>query len=321
MKEACGVVGIYDMDGNDVAESIYYSNLTNNNIITNYNKVIEYYLLLASMKEPVLDDLQELAKYESSDDEHKAYLILAFAFIGDYDTAKELYKQKKLDIDEGLKGLLATFIEKEKATDYIDLVLRMDEANRYVYFAMMSYLINNNAKLSEKEEVTVKYGDHQEKVVLEGLKVAKLDINEKDLKSLNLSSDYKDILINYYYQGELDRESEKVQESIKMTLNKKSYKFGEYANLKLDVSKLSEVSGYIKVYLPNGLRLSGNVSGAHVTSNRTDYIIIYISKDRKTNIVDIPLYIASIGDYKIDSAILKINDNYFISNELEVSIE
>ena len=307
----------------EIKKSDIYEKLGNEYITKNYNTVIEYYLLLASMKEPVLDDLKVFAENKKyGDDEHLGLLTLAFAFIGDYDTAKSLYTNNEIALDNGLRSLIATFIDKENAAKNIDGVLENDNANRYVYFAMMSYFMNNNAKLSEKEEVTVKYANKKEKVVLEGLKIAKLEINQKDLKTLTFDTKYKDILVDYYYQGELDKNSENVHDVIKMTMDKKSYKQGEYAKLRLDIGAIENRSGFIRVYLPNGLRLSGNITGdAWIGSNRTDYLIIYLNTNKKSNIVEIPLYISSPGNYKIDPVVYKIDDNYYISNELEVNIE
>lgn len=300
-----------------------YERLNNEYVTKDFNKVVEYYLLLASMKEPVLDDLKKFVENKNyGDDEHQALLILAFALIGDYDTAKELYSNSELIIDEGLRGIIATFIEKNKATKYIDFILNSNISNRYVYFAMMSYFMNNNAKLSEKEEVTVNYGNNKKEIVLEGLKIAKLEINQKDLKSLKFDTKYTDILVNYYYQGELDKDNENVHEEIKMTLDKKSYKVGEYATLKIDTQGIDNRNGMMRVYLPNSLRLSGNIVGdGFLSSNRTDNLILYLSAEIKYNSVEIPLYITSPGKYKIDPIVYKINDTYYISNELEINVE
>ena len=306
--------GIFEIKKSDV-----YDRLNNNYVTKDYNKVIEYYLILASMKEPVLDDLNVFAKNISyGDDEHKALLILAYAFLGDYNAAKELYESNKLEIDLGLGAIISTFINKSEASSKIDEVLDKDKANRYLYFAMMSYFMNNNAKLSEKEEVTVSYGKTNKTIELQGIKIVELDISEKDLKSLKFNTEYDDILVNYYYQGELDKNNENVLDNIKISLNKNVYKVGEYAKLRINKEEVKDNNGYIKVYLPNGLRLSGNLGeDAWVVSNRIDYLIIYSKK----NIIDIPLYVSSIGNYKINPVVIKVNDNYYISNELEVNIE
>lgn len=320
--ELSAFVNYYSPGLFELKKSNVYDSLDDDSVISDYNKVIEFYLLLASMKEPVLDDLNYLAENSKyGDDEHRALLALAFAFIGDYDTAEELYNKRGKDIDNGLVSLLSTFVDKENASTYIDQVLKDDKANRYVYFAMMSYFMNNNAKLSEKESVTVSYGKTNKKVELQGIKIVKLDITENDLKTLKFDTDYEDILVNYYYQGELDKTSDKVHDNLKISFDKNSYQVGSYAKLNLDVSALGNKGGFMKVYLPNGLRLSGDLGNdAWISSNRIDYLIIYLSNDRKSNNISIPLYVSSIGSYKINPVVLKIDDDYYISNELEVNI-
>ena len=78
----------------------------------------------------------------------------------------------------------------------------------------------------------------------------------------------------------------------------------------------------MKVFLPNGLRLSGSLSGdAYLSSNAIDYIIIGIKCDKKSKKVEIPLYVSSIGDYVINPVVIKVDDKYHLSNEISLSIE
>jgi hypothetical protein len=139
--------GLYQLD-----KAKFYEMLDNtDNAVT----AMDYLLILASMKEPVLDELNYV-KNLGGDSLFVAKKALAYAFIGDYDSAKEIYNTLiRDDSDKGLMTILSTFIDKENAEKYIDELYKNDVADRYVYFAMLSYFANNEAKLSKESTIKV----------------------------------------------------------------------------------------------------------------------------------------------------------------------
>ena len=291
---------------------------------TSLTQALDYYLILASLKQPVLDDIKFLEeKYiDTLDDKYKAIISLTYAFLGDYNSAKRIYDELNTQIiDQGLVALLSTFIDKTNAQELIDNVYENDYANRYVFFALISYLENNSLDIAKEESLTVKYNNTKEDIVLNGLTIKRLVINDNDLKSLKIDTKYEDIMVDYYYEGELDKD-DNVVEDIKLSLSKTNIKRFDTIDLNVDISKI-KTSGIIKVFLPNSLRLSStntNQKGIYLSSNKIDYLQFYIGKDHEGTI-RIPLYVTTPGNYQIEEVIIKINDEYHISNTLDLTIQ
>jgi hypothetical protein len=151
----------------------------------------------------------------------------------------------------------------------------------------------------------------------------KLVINNKDLETLSITSDDDTDMINYYYEGGIKEVNvDNIHEVITMSLDNNNIGVGQLVNLKLDISNLGDNYGSMKVYLPSSLRLSGYIDGRGVgiAANRGEYLVIYISKEHD-NVVNITLYVTYPGNYKIEEVILKNNNDYYISNSLDLNIK
>ena len=291
----------------------YYAMLNKPEIETRMNA----YVVLAAMKEPVLDDLNKI-RNEITPGDNMNKLALAYVFLGDYNSARLILK---VVTNSGLETYLTTFINKEQAATNIDHLYKNDASSRYLYFSILSYFENNNVELDSKEEVTITYGNIKKVIKISPLGKERLSIYKKDLKELKFKSKYKDIYVNYYYEGTIDEinKNNKV-ENIKMSLDKDNLKLGDIANINLDITNISSNSTLV-LYLPNGVRLSSGFKSdfAYVTSNTPDKLNIYIG-DKKENNLSIPIYFSSPGEYKIDPIIIKNNDKYQISNSLTIKI-
>lgn len=290
---------------------------------TDANLAMDALLVLASMKEPVLDELKYMSRF--NENTLVAKLALAYALIGDYNSAALLYKNLKItEESQGIVTILVTMIDKEKASSMIDELYNKNIADEYVYFAILSYFLNNEYDLSRESTIKVSYGDTNKEVKLKGLTMKKLVINNKDLETLNISSNDKDDMINYYYEGGISEIDENnIKKDITISLSNKNISVGQSVDLVLDLSKLGKISGNLKIYLPNSMRLSGNMSstkGVYLNANRGEYLIIYVSEDHSST-ARIPLYVTYPGNYKIEEVILKIDDQYHISNSLDVNIK
>ncbi len=285
--------------------------------------VVDNLMVLAAMREPILDELNAIKKYDMTS-VTKVKLGIAFAFAGDYSSAKAMYNIVKNDggID-GELAILATFVDKENSAKRIDSLYSKETSNRYVYFAIMSYLLNNEAELSKESTITVSYSGKEETIKLKGLMLKKLTINNKDLATLTIKSNDENDMVNYYYEGGIDQiESNNIKKNIKISLDKNNLYVGQTVNLKVDLSNIKNITGNMKVYLPNCLRFSGDVSGtgAYLNANRGEYIIVHINKKHASTIT-IPLYITYPGNYKMEEVILKVDDNYYISNSIDVNVK
>jgi len=312
------LVSYYSPDIYKLDKTIYYTAIDQ----TSDAKVaLDNLLVLSAMKEPVLDELKYIERI-ATDPVNMAKLSLAYAFIGDYDSAKRVYKNiENNDDTDGLIAIVSTFIDKNNSEKYIDELYKKNIANRYVYFAIVSYFMNNETDLSKESTITVKYGDNKEEIKISGLMMKKISINNKDLKTLNITSTDKTDMINYYYEGGIKEVAEEnIKKNIQMSLDSTNLSVGKSVNLKLNISKIS--SGNIKIYLPNSLKLSSNTSnkGAYISANRGEYIILSISKDHD-GVVSIPLYVTYPGEYTLEEVIMKEDNNYYISNSLTFNVK
>lgn len=311
----------------------YYPNIYKLNASDFYNildttdftkEAVDQLLVLASMKEPVLDQLKYASKIGGVDDEITAEIVLSYLFLGDYNSAKELYNKisDSTDID-GLLAIISTFIDKNNASKKIYDLYTKDNADRYVFFAMMSYFANNEANLSEESTITIKYSDKTETVKIKGLMMKKITISNKDLDTLSMTSDDKNDMVNYYYEGGISEVSEdNIKRNITLSIDSNNLLIGKTTNLKLNISSLKGVYGNVKVYLPNSMRFSGEIvgKGAYLSANKGEYLVIYLSKDHG-DVIQIPVYLSYPGNYKVEEVILKNKDNYYISNSLDVNIK
>ena len=244
---------------------------------------------------------------------------MAYIFLGDYTSARKL--NNKIN-DEGIKTYISTFINKDQAEKNIDQLYQNDYANRYLYFSIISYFENNNVDLDTKEEVTITYGKETKKLNLNPLGKEYLTIYQKDLNKLKIDSKYKDIYINYYYEGTSDEiDQDKKVENIKIGMNKQNLKLGDIVNLNIDISNIPN-NKTIKLYLPNGLRVSSGFKSdfASIISNKSDQVTIHIG-EKKSSTISIPIYLIAPGEYKIEPIMIKENDKYQISNSLIVKVE
>ena len=313
------LVNYYSPDIYKLDKTIFYEGLEKT---TDYAVAIDNLLVLASMKEPILDELKYIKSGNVFVPEYEAKIALAYAFLGDYDNAKLIYeKVPKDDTSEGILSIVSTFIDKDNSEKLIDELYQKNAADRCVYFAMLSYFMNNETDLSKESTITVKYGDKVEEVKLSGLMMKKISINNKDLATLSITSDDENDMINYYYEGGIKEVAEEnIKQEIEMYLDEDNLSVGKTVNLVLNVSSLS--SGNIKVYLPNSLKVSGRTTnkGAYISANRGEYIVLYLGVEHD-DVVSIPLYVTYPGEYNIEEVVMKVDNDYYISNALTFNVE
>ena len=297
-----------------ISSSTYYSALEEQQ--EEGPTIVDSLLVLAAMKEPVLNDLKQLdlSNLNKSD----LYKVdLAYLFIGDYDNAKEVHKkiesaenEEEVNYDS-LEAIVSTFIDKKKAEENIDKVKMSDN---YIRFAILSYFNNNIDKIMKDKKVTIKIGNEKKEVNLKGLKIEKFTLYDEELDEITFDNKSKDIIINYYYQGNIS-EAKNVKKVLKTTLTGEQ-KVGKTIYLNIDVSKYKEKGGLLHVYIPDNVSVSQ--TDINVDSIRDNHAVIWIS-NYSPDVIKIPLYIKQPGKSKVESVILKSDDKYYISNELEIN--
>ena len=292
----------------------------------NTSTLVKKLLVLASFKEPVLLELKAVQNAGGLDDEDNIILGLAFAMIGDYDSAKVIYEYAARDVGlNDLIAILATMINKNDATNQINNVMTEDSSADYLDFAIISFFINNETDLSKKNEVTIKTGAGEEKIEVTPLVVAKKVFYMDEISDLKFSTSSKELLTTYYYQGKLSELGEDFTTDIVASLEGNRTR-NSNVTLVLDISKLDGKTrnGELNIALPSGLKLSGTFSGLdglYMTRNNNEYFKLSLSERYTSNMIRIPLYVTAPGDYEIEPVVFINNGEYHISNSLTIDLK
>lgn len=294
----------YD-DSYQFDKTIYY------NIVQDSNKSkeeqLDAYLVLAAMKEPVLDDLD----YIVSKDGMSEKTALAYLFLGDYQKVKKYHF-----VNGGLSTYAATFFNKKEAAEEIKFLSENDISNRYLYFSIISYFKNNKVDLDSVSKVTVSYGKKKETIAISSLGKKKLKIYQDDLDTLKFKSTADDIYVDYFYEGSIDEiDQNKKVEDLALSLSSDSVSLGDTVILTVQFHNHDKP---FWLYLPNGLRLSNEKTGVPVILNRIDHV--KVSKPYNKDEVQIPLYASSPGQYVIEPIVALEDDHYLMSNSLSITV-
>ena len=283
------------------------------NPLSSLNKddnVYEYYLYLAANEEPVLKDLKYLEEDEENDNYNKLLLTLSYEFLGDYDSARNIYSKIEFSDSEkqeyaSLIAISDTFINKNEAANKINEIIKNNKADEYVRFAVISFLENNSNDINKEESVKITSNTVNETIKLKGLQIKKYTIYDSDLNDIKFESTSKDLMVSYYYQTLLENaENENISKDITIKFDGKIEKENN-VNLVINFNKLSKESGEIRIALPNSLRLAKENSnynkGYFVEYNGIEFLRIY--KNENTSSIKIPLLVTLEGNYKFESIV------------------
>lgn len=286
---------------------------------------IKKLMLLASFKEPVLLDLKAAAKANQKNVDY-LNLALAFAMLGDYDSAKDCYSKYVYDNEQAdLVAVLKTMIDKEDAENQINLVLESKPSADYLDFAIISYFIYNEEELDKKHEVVIKTSAGEEKIEVTPLTVEKRILYMDELKDLSFNTSSDELLTTYYYQGKLSELEDGVVTDLGMKLEGNLNR-NATATLVLDVSKLTGTkrNGEINLALPAGLKFSATfdgVEGLYLIRNNNEYVKLSLSENYKNTVIRIPLYVTAPGNYEIEPVVYTTGGEYHLSNSLVVDLK
>ncbi|MBR3320282.1 Ig-like domain-containing protein [Candidatus Saccharibacteria bacterium] len=287
------------------------------------SKAIEKLLVLASFKEPVLLDLDAISKAGLSKQDH-VVLGLAYAFIGDYDAAKEHYNEAEFSEDySDLYAILSTMINKGDAIRDIERATITDAASDYLNFAIVSFFDNNEAEIGKKETVTVVRPEATEKIEFTGLTIEKRLYSSAELSTIEFRPSSNDFYASYYYQGRISDVAE-FSSDIFASFEGESL-LGRTVDLVLDISELSreERNGELNIALPTGLKFSATFTGAdglYLSRNNNEYVKLSLNERYTPDEIRIPLYIASPGNYEVETVIFIHDGAYHLSNSVDVNL-
>ena len=287
--------------------------------------IINKLLVLASFREPVLLELKEVAKTAGLTNEERVKIGIAFAFLGDYDSAKLFYDDFLTDDVADLAAVLATFINKEKAAEKIDAVIAIDSAADYLEYALISFFENNETDLSQKESVAISTNGSTENVDILPLKIEKRVFYMDELKDIKFNPSSDSLLATYYYQGRISELGENYLDDISISFEGNK-KVGGTSTLVIDITKLvgEARNGTINLALPSSLKYSATLNsadGLYLIKNNNEYVSIMLSDRYKGNQVRIPVYVTMSGNYEIEPVVFINNNTYHISNNLTLDLQ
>lgn len=290
-------------------------------------------LLRAVKREAILKELSYLAD-KAEDDREKLLISLSYAYLGDYANARENYVQTNDRYLRSLQAMAATFIDRENAAELLDELISDIPADKYLRFAVMSYLKKNTELIEREETVTVTSGEVSQTVTVNGLEVKRLVFNKEQISDIKFTASSENIDVVYYYDTASDRLSEEsTVKDLRVYLKSGSTVYTEenkltvndIVTLNISYSALGDKDlpcSYITVALPNNLRmieLKDNTYG-HDIINKEDHIIIQMHDSPSLN-VEIPLYVVCEGEYTFEPVAIKFNDKFHISEPFVYSAE
>lgn len=289
--------------------------------ITQDTNLFEIYLLAAANNEPVLTDLRYLKEEKDITNYNKLLVTLSLEFLGDYQSAKELYNSIQLKYNEkneykSIIALIETFINKTEAVEKINELIKEKPEDEYLRFAILSFFENNSMEIEKEDTVKIINENTTETIKINGMQVKTVIINNEQLKTIKFETENNDLMVSYYYQTLLDNiQSDNISKDIKIKLDG-NFKKGETVRLSIDFD--NEMEGEVRIVLPNSLRLvteQYDYNNYYLMSNQIDYVTFYKSKNCKR--MNIPLIISNEGEYKFENIVCNYNGTYHISNSID----
>lgn len=323
----------------------YVGDLNFNQIITKQKssskEIYSAYLGLASQNRAILKDLDYLRKTDTKRDDLETIILAnSYAFLGDYTTAKEIYKEQKVTIKDNkiyikdkevanddtkaLIAILTSMIDKNTSTKIIDHLINKKSTSMYLNFAIISYLDNNTESIEKNKKVTITYGKNKKEVTISGFKVETLDINQDELSTISFSNYSKDLKVSYYYVTSIDELNEKsIKKDVTVSL-KKNLKKNETTTLKVKYDNKSKDDGYeIKIALPHGLSIDEESiklpDYVYLDKTNREYVSMYVS-GKKSISLNIPITAINEGKYIFEPVVIYNNGTHHISNKININI-
>lgn len=310
----------YTPDYFDLKASSFGLNLSDDN-----STAIQKLMVLASFKQPVLLELKAAAALEDLSSTDQLNLALAFMMIGDYGSAKQIYNNLDTTaVRQDLLAVLATAVDKSKATELINEIISTAPASDYLDFAIIGFFESNEVDLNAKSEVKITVNGETENITITPLDIEKRTYYSNDLASLKFSPSSQDLLATYYYQGKISELGSDFATDITASLEG-SRAVGETAHLVLNISNLVDEArnGELNIALPSSLKFSATFSskaGLHLIRNNNEYIKLSLSEIYLGDVIDIPLYVAAPGNYELEPIVFTHDGTYHLSNNIVFDI-
>ena len=313
--------------------------------------IIAANLAYASMGKPVLNELAVLKNAITQvDDEMKTYIALAYAYAGDYNSAKEIFNIYIKPKIRSANGISEVYASTPYETEYMTtlavclcakisddgvkgLVKSLIDSNDFSIsgLAFCAFIENYTPALSGKNTVKYTGADGKSKDISfdktksVSIKVAKADIPKVKFKSVKGESVMTvtgevatDNLENTYTKSE--------NASVEMSISNASPDDGETFILNVDIVTSEEemINPYAKFVLPHGIRLIHSEvtseNGYCISGYNPREIEIYLTKNEIS--IEFECYAAIEGKYVIHAPTVTDTQNakYATGEDISISV-
>ncbi len=311
--------------------------------------ILTAYFGLAALGEPIMGDLQSI--YDTVTDlstEEAAYLALAFAYGGDYDTAKYLYDQQikpyvkqteetayvEYDgvVDDNLTGLtsiLANRLSLELAEPLVRYLIDHDSETTLLSLDLITYLNNRVLDLSGKNIFTLKTADGENKTYTypKGT-VLTVELTKDQASSIMLNPIEGNTVLDISYMGDLQELSKNGKGTVISGVEHEStVKRGGVTTVVVPVSFVEQYqNGNVTITLPAGLHLAkGRI---HCGTYGYDIMTGYdrnkftCALHKEANYIILTLRGSIPGDYVIEPIIVgnTSGGDYYMTDPIQISV-
>lgn len=288
-----------------------------------------------------LVDLDNIRKEDKNRDNLETILLAtSYGFLGDYQTAKEIYKELKVEIKNNQisilgkqvenddiassLAILTSMVDKESSSKIIQLLINKNSTSMYLNFAIIAYLENNTEIINQEKHVTVSYGKNEKNVSIHGFNVEKISIDNKDLETLNFKDASSNLKVSYYYATTIDEvEASTIKRDITLFINN-TVKKNKTISMKVNYTNNSKDYVDLRIAIPNGLELDQENLNLgkymYLKSVKNNYFTISIAPRIKKLNLSIPFKAVNEGKYVIEPVVIMDDGIYHISKKAEINI-
>ena len=329
---------------NKLAKS-YVGSLDFEQVLTNkkttYTNYYAAYLGLSADNKTILSNLDVLRKKDKKRGAlENIILSTSYAYLGDYNSSIEMYKELKVKIDNnkvfikdkaitnddtiGMLAILTSMIDKNTSNRLIDLLINKKSTSMYLNFAIISFLDNNTESIENEKNVTISYGKTTKRISINGFHVEKIDLDNKNLENIKFSKYSKDLKISYYYTTSIDEiDNKQIKKDVEVRMNTKLKKDNS-TNLSVKYSNKANYDGYeVRVTIPNGLAIDKEnlklPDYVYINNSKREYISFYVYGKKSINLT-IPVTAINEGSYVFEPVVIYNNGTYHISSKLNIKI-
>ncbi|MBQ7090330.1 MAG: hypothetical protein IJN82_04355, partial [Clostridia bacterium] len=301
--------------------------------------VLTAYFGLAAIGEPILLDIQAL--HESEGDltaEESAYLALAFAYAGDFDTAKYIFDTELEALltvgtdgtyaaingkeDEALTGncaLLCNRLNLEYGEGLIRYVIEHDSKVTLLNLELIAYLNDRVIETVGENKVQIKLGDEAEEYSYFKQKPLVLQLRPDQAKAISIQSIEGDSVVSYaYYGAAADLNAIGDGELIGMERKPQAIQCGKESAYRFDVEVPADYEDpTLNFTLPAGLRLvdvcvtAGDLTYSYEDIYHTGSASVWLP--RKNCSIEVTVRGALPGEYRFESfVVVNGSDNRYM---------